>query len=881
MRQPSLPMLCLVGPAGASEVRDGIFVWLDHPVGRLKIPRAHVVIPPANPAPDADSPIGAILEQMRAGLTMNKSVLGTIGFPRFRAAYLLSEARVSDENDLRDRLPELLRTRHRFDRAAGQQFLSPLNWLVQWIGILVMQLGPILRVWVWLGGLPGVGREAKWFMDQPFLSEGSENFAKFAFRLTRTANGHRRAPEGEVEHLLVNAFLSDLREAYRYRLWLPKTLRHTAFPTVILDGEPDSSVVAKLLERINTVRNTVRDADPLLVVAVVHTDPRPGSPTLPVLGGADLVQNWRDTLGRTRRLADPFAWYLFVPTVPPPGNQAAASTAARAPAPFFFFARRWVIPVSATIMSGVLLAGLLVWYVLPHMEADCELSPLASGIGVSVRDGQCVGYSDNAGQMFSSDPALRDAQREIFAQNEIAQTAHDKNPNRAMVTLVYFSGLTWRTDNLAYPRAHVDELVGLLLHQRRANKQKPDAEPLLRVVVANGGENMEYAEWVVNNPLADLVRKDASVLGVIGLDRSNEFTEKAITALGNRGVPTFATSLSANDLEKRSPLYFQAIPSNATQATLIADYARGAVSHANPDVTLYDSVEIFHPKAQDIYVKSLVDSLEKEFTGGSMHASTVSWSTQQELDNIKAPCAGSDSYERKLLVYAGRGQDFSTFLRVAFKNCDDDRQPPVLANDASMRFVTDLSNQPLVPRNRRIHFIASGVPVILAGEQCVSGGGRYEPWVSSRLGEMCDDLTGLIKDSLKSYQPGVPGDRTGLAYDVAAMFLDAARGIGTPSRAAVAVRLRAYGGDGVTGRFDFIEQSRIGEDKVAKGRIAEGATAGIVVTEGDGDTAGRGGAGAEPPRLRCVLMYSGLGVNRQKSCPAGTTSRIEQWREPR
>src|SRR5690606_24042839 len=151
---------------------------------------------------------------------------------------------------------------------------------------------------------------------------------------------------------------------------------------------------------------------------------------------------------------------------------------------------------------------------------------------------------------------------------------------------------------------------GLVLRQRGANAQSSEAEPLLRIVIANGGSGMRQASWVVDNLLSDLIREDSDVLGVIGLDRSNAETRRAIARLGDLGLPTFGTTLSADGLDAVSPTYFQAAPSNRVQARLVAGYVAGA---RYPEGTpragqpRYDKVTVFHPdNPDDIYVHTLV-----------------------------------------------------------------------------------------------------------------------------------------------------------------------------------------------------------------------------------------------------------------------------------
>ncbi|MEB3028172.1 hypothetical protein, partial [Streptococcus agalactiae] len=74
-------------------------------------------------------------------------------------------------------------------------------------------------------------------------------------------------------------------------------------------------------------------------------------------------------------------------------------------------------------------------------------------------------------------------QREVFRLNARAAVARRDNPRRPLVSLVYFSGLSYTDTNVRYPHAQVEELAGLAVQQRRALLASDESEPLLRVIV--------------------------------------------------------------------------------------------------------------------------------------------------------------------------------------------------------------------------------------------------------------------------------------------------------------------------------------------------------------------------------------------------------------
>ncbi|MGV9301662.1 hypothetical protein ACWDNU_46970, partial [Amycolatopsis sp. NPDC003676] len=342
-------------------------------------------------------------------------------------------------------------------------------------------------------------------------------------------------------------------------------------------------------------------------------------------------------------------------------------------------------------------AAALVFFA-PLGGAPCSLWPWTGGVSVALRDGECVGYSDNAAQLFADDPELTAMQREVFRLNEQATKARASNPDRPLVSLVYFAGLSYADTNVRYPHAQVEELAGLAVQQRRALLASDESEPLLRVVIANGGSDMRQASWVVEHALRGLVADDPSVLGVVGIDRSTDETRTAIARLGELGVPAVATTLSADGLDRASPLYFQAAPSNTVQARLVADYVQGA---REPNgAPRYDKVTIYHPEAaDDLYVTTLVADLQAELAGRGVAQQSLSWREQQELYRFPAPCETEGADRRTLLFFAGRNADFPTFAKAVSRGCLSGAGPAILGNDAVTRLITDPKATAALPAN--------------------------------------------------------------------------------------------------------------------------------------------------------------------------------------
>ena len=580
--------------------------------------------------------------------------------------------------------------------------------------------------------VPGLGRERRWFMGQPYMvPRHSQDFFGFAERLT----GERRDSESpdQVRKLLVHAFLEDLRVAYRRTRWgfLPRRrgLRRTTHVTVLLD-DVDAPGGWELLRLVNEVRNETGELDPLLIITTSGERPasltEPRVLTRPSVAEAALTE-WKGRLPKRRQLLAEDARYLFV-TLPAAASPEAAldvpdkdawnSEEREQPRPEPRLARRGVAEVMVVL---VLLAAL--GDARPGGQGPLErrlrlLRRDLRGVATEVAkvDGhdQCVGYSDRALQVFGSNPRLRLAQENVFAQNAEAERLHGEVPNRPYVSLVYFAGLTANDSTPATEHSVAEELEGLVIRQREQNTTTSATEPLLRVVVANGGTDMAVASTVARDMIVPLTRADPSILGVVGLDRSVSETEAAIKEFGQHGIPTLGTTLTKVGLDELSPLYFQLVPDNSKQAELLGDYARRIEATA---VTIYHSPV----DGTNTYVTSLVAAMRDKLGAGGVPVSESGWvDSPTELPTL---CADQTDRSREMVFYAGRENDVGDFLRTIRRNCADlSKLPRIVADDATSRFVAHAPGRRQNAFNGlSISYVGMGGLVVLAGRSCVEG----------------------------------------------------------------------------------------------------------------------------------------------------------------
>ena len=220
--------------------------------------------------------------------------------------------------------------------------------------------------------------------------------------------------------------------------------------------------------------------------------------------------------------------------------------------------------------------------------------------------------------MFNNDPGqegLRKIQERIFAQNRAAEEVWQRSDRRRpFLTLVYLGTLTGnrtRADEESYVSER-EELEGMATAQYALLKESAGADgaALLRIVVANGGRQMIYADRAVSM-LAELASDDPTVVGVVGLVESRTSTARALRELNKVGLPVLAPTLSADRMDANSRLYLQISAPNTDQVEMVDAYAQQVlkVDEAHVYYTTLEGSSL----TEDLYVGTLVDGLRQRF----------------------------------------------------------------------------------------------------------------------------------------------------------------------------------------------------------------------------------------------------------------------------
>jgi hypothetical protein len=762
-----LPLIWLADEKLAATVLDVLAQQLARPV-RSRVPHCRL----------DDAAQGEIRQELDALCWMlSRPAFGgdRLQFKHYDLATWLMDQDLSNRrpNDIPGELTHRLQKRHRPHRqdhsnsddlelSAGSlpgQGSQLLSWVIRRVPHVFFRIAISGRV-------PGIGRRYRWFIRrQPNLAASrSITFLDFAERLT--VRRREDEPPGQIDKLLIHAFLEDLRRAYARPPWRLRGWRHTAYTTALIDNVVQGNTRHSLLRLINDVRNETGQWDPLLLICAgerTHNHPDIAAARL-----KDEHRSWDEAQPRTRRERarrnGDWIWRIGIP-----GGTAVERedrrdyTADFEPNKTPVYARRTV--VGAACLALVLLSTPFVnsW----TGGSDCRHMPFDDNVSVREIDHQCIGYSSN-GFKFNDQPGqkkLVDIQERIFAQNRTARKIwEDGKKRRPYVTVVYLGTLTGRvtkSDEEAYV-AEREELEGMAVAQYDAidTAASQYGAPLLNIVIANGGFQMEHAGEAVAM-IADLARRDRTVLGVIGLVESRKNIEVALQKLNEAGLPAIAPTLSADGIYRNSNLYLQIAPPNRDEATLVGRYAQTMLHTSGVHIhyTAGEQAEL----EDDLYVETLLSDLKEEF--GRRIKRDMKFGPGVDLSN---ECGYSG-----MLFYAGRWSEFDSFLQDLATSCGNNPPKHLVADDSVNRYIANPAILKGAPGNIPLTYVSKAA--LAACDQLRRRSGEEAPGRFLRRIQAPNLLT-PARCAPGSQEP--VGERVGLAYDSTMMMLRAVRELG-------------------------------------------------------------------------------------------------------
>ncbi|GGK03361.1 hypothetical protein GCM10010123_36630 [Pilimelia anulata] len=465
------------------------------------------------------------------------------------------------------------------------------------------------------------------------------------------------------DRVLVAAFLADLRAAHRRRWWSGDW--RTAYPVLVLADRAGAPAAATLLAG----HAATADARALVVVTD-RPDPRARYRPLaqwtayrrPWAGGADRTRPWALVLDAAALAA------LAAATAGPAARPARRTERARS--------RLLAAALGASLLAG---AG-----VVAYRSLVWACRPGVFGENVVTEQGQEIGYR-LCGAPFGG-PASRSARYEklIYAENRRVERLRREQPARRPLTLVLLTALTRPSGDARTSQvAESEDLAGAYAVQLAVNNDGPSGGPLLRLAVANAGAASGHAGLAVDR-LGELLAADPTVRGgVVTLD-SREAVKQALTRLDPARFVMISPTMTAEDLVRALPGFFQMIAPNGAQAELVRRY----VDRVAPGATLIDVYAAGAEQAADTYVLTLRRELARRF---GKRFGVWRWSRPGEPPGrdrdgplTNAFCGGAN----RVLFFGGRYTDFRDFTWDLVDTCNG-RIPLLIADDSTSRFIAD------------------------------------------------------------------------------------------------------------------------------------------------------------------------------------------------
>lgn len=465
------------------------------------------------------------------------------------------------------------------------------------------------------------------------------------------ASGSWRTPntatQDRFNRLIVAAFLEDLRSAYRPRF--RGRGRHRTLRCLLLvrhlEGSDEAQTLLKLLRRPHEM-GPDRPA-PLLVVA--STDSAEAAKAAMEGGGPPV-------------LFDPPTVHRELLVDAPPPRPRLSSPVARRRA-------RLAIAAVATLTLGALAVhvgyqgrscgsdgapGELAW-AWSHTSSPLLDTHLAD-------DGECIGVTDGSREFGIAE--VNAVEHKILQANlDVARRAASNHP---YITAVVLTTLTADKAGKSVA-AGVNELEGSYLAQQRWNQGAGDSnKPLLKLLIANGGQNSHYADFVVGD-IIRAIKSDAHIVIVTGMGQSRAQTEKAIAKLDAEGVPMVASTTS-HDRYAEHPHFFRVSPNDARQgavaAAFVKDHLRGwpTAGTAGTAAVVFDANDDYSTNVADDFIGQL-DPTKATIRPHAYHTKKSPNDlkpTAQELSKEIAGEIGSLCHDQstRLVYYAGRANEF-------------------------------------------------------------------------------------------------------------------------------------------------------------------------------------------------------------------------------
>ncbi len=642
-------------------------------------------------------------------------------FPHYALAvwlvYLIGHSQVGNGGDadqlnqrLDDEFKEFIRERYSLSRREqdAHNLAADVPWWVRLAVRILPSAGLLL--------MRTTSSAPRWFRRRNTGLVTTDSFTGLARRFLNWTPENMSADA--IRELVVDAFLQDLRRAYRRSSLLGAGRRRTTYPVLLLRRHPGATSVTGFVELVQRCRNlrverrsgrTASRWDPLLIITDRPNGIAGPSVDVDLQSAADPEFAYRAWLARLDGVAPTRRDRVLALRVPERGDSdGLLDELLNTPISHS-------VPVMTPLLTTVVLVGGLVIGVVTT-DNRCWTPPWAPLMNRHVAASgfsECVGLASPGFRFFSDlrsvyegriNPALADQLRSVEESIAAANDRIVEKPNHR--TIVYLGILSPADPRPLKPE--LEQIRGLAVAQAES---ETSAVPL-RVLLANAGYGLHHVNETVD-AIGSEQERDPSIVGVVGLGISVDATPEALRALAKYRLPTIGTQLSATGLATGTTQYYhQAGPTNEREASVASFFAkRLGVESA----TVYYSDDPADLYSTDLAQRS-VTALQRVGITATLAPYQQSPGTGtgdpiNELGRRACEAKGRNG----LVFFAGRAERLQEFLRGMKASCEGN-YPRLLVDDDVNRFAVDIGFAEFP--GLTVNYLAFGSSLAWPGNDC-------------------------------------------------------------------------------------------------------------------------------------------------------------------
>jgi ABC-type branched-subunit amino acid transport system substrate-binding protein len=701
-----LPIIYLVCEPAARNSLDGLADRLRQARGILHSRINEEETPPTGDTQVSAKPIRQLLDGVVADLSQYSRRRRPLRFPHYCLAVWLVNLNTNNETSgqadrsgqrVDNALQEFIKERYRLQNRTTNTETSVINEFPWWVRIPVQLLPPLgIRLTRVFWGPP------RWIAgNQIAMNHSAGSFRGLARKFMEQRPGQQQdIQQDEIDRLLVDAFMEDLRSGYRRGTVFGVGRRRTTYPVLLIDKIGSTTTNFRLLKLISDSRtdylhkNTAGPGrqprkrayfHPLLIVAQGDSSALDGigpphyrSEGHDSYSVADIkfyYSEWYRALAGFNR-----TWFIPLKVPVEHGHRGLRTEiteislpAASRPLATFMVPALLVTAVSF-ISYDTYHTHCGAWYWEPQLQRQFLTTDRDQCVGLGSSNHR---FFDDVGDINGVDQQLANDLREV--EDLIHRFNEEAIKSPSYLTVVYLSELT--PVDVGLYRSELEHLRGIAVAQQGSMSDRP-----VRVLLANGGDGMDYGQATAET-IAKEASEDNTLVAVVGLGSSRTGTRDAIVRLAgpNTHIPTIGTIISATDLATNtSPYYHQVAPTNQREAEVGAFYVATRLGARNATIYYSDDMD-------DLYSKDLRVQARRAFEAQGLVVREKVYPINSNGGGNDINSAGRDACDigpEGVVFYAGRAQQLSVFFKGMQDKCEAN-YPNVIGGDGVSRFVLD------------------------------------------------------------------------------------------------------------------------------------------------------------------------------------------------